>query len=123
MTDRAGLRAAMRSTSPRSPGGSGALRVGGRIVMVGEISAANATEPVPGPHDLFQLAYKDATLRGMLVNSYFHLFPEWVGKAAGWPADGSLRTESTVVEGVEHAPDAFLRMMRGGNVGKMLVKL
>ncbi|MFI7449268.1 NADP-dependent oxidoreductase [Nonomuraea sp. NPDC049714] len=101
----------------------GALRAGGRIALVGAISAVNATEPVQGPHNLFQLAYKDATMRGMLINSYFHLFPEWVGKAAGWLADGSLRTESTVVEGLEHAPDAFLRMMRGGNIGKMLVRL
>ncbi|MGC7101257.1 NADP-dependent oxidoreductase [Amycolatopsis lurida] len=100
-----------------------ALRHGGRIAMVGAISAYNATEPVPGPVNLFELGAKDATLRGMLVNSYFHVFPEWIGKAAGWLADGSLRTELTVAEGIERAPAAFLDMMRGGNVGKMLVRL
>ncbi|MFI7611097.1 NADP-dependent oxidoreductase [Nonomuraea terrae] len=100
-----------------------ALRPGGRIAMVGAISSYNATEPVPGPSNLFALAAKDATLRGMLINSYFHLFPEWIGKAAGWLADGSLRTEVTVAESIERAPAAFLDMMRGGNVGKMLVKL
>ncbi|MFE3450850.1 hypothetical protein ACFXJ8_18155 [Nonomuraea sp. NPDC059194] len=96
---------------------------GGRIAMVGAISSYNATEPVPGPSNLFELAAKDATLRGMLINSYFHLFPEWIGKAAGWLADGSLRTKVTVAEGIERAPEAFLDMMRGGNVGKMLVRL
>ncbi|MGP4023113.1 NADP-dependent oxidoreductase [Actinomadura sp. 3N407] len=100
-----------------------ALRRGGRIAMVGAISSYNATEPVPGPSNLFTLAAKDATLRGMLINSYFHLFPEWIGKAAGWLADGSLHTELTVAEGIERAPAAFLDMMRGGNIGKMLVKL
>ncbi|WP_059005607.1 NADP-dependent oxidoreductase [Streptomyces specialis] len=100
-----------------------ALRHGGRIAMVGAISAANATEPVPGPHNLFALAPKDATLRGMLVNSYFPLFPEWITKAAGWLAEGSLVTEFTVAEGIERAPAAFLDMMRGANVGKMLVRL
>jgi hypothetical protein len=100
-----------------------ALRAGGRIAMVGAISAYDATKPVPGPSNLFALAAKDATLRGMLVSSYFHLFPEWIGKAAGWLADGSLRTELTVAEGIEQAPSAFLDMMRGGNVGKMLVRL
>lgn len=101
----------------------GALRDGGRIAMVGAISASNATGPVSGPGNLFELAAKNATLRGMLVNSYFHLFPEWIGKAAGWLSDGSLRTELTVTEGIEQAPAAFLNMMRGGNVGKMLVRL
>ncbi len=91
--------------------------------MVGAISAYNAAEPVPGPANLFELAAKDATLRGILINSYFHLFPEWIGKAAGWLADGSLRTELTITEGIERAPAAFLNLMRGGNVGKMLVKL
>ncbi|XVQ16135.1 NADP-dependent oxidoreductase [Spirillospora sp. CA-255316] len=100
-----------------------ALRSGGRIAMVGAISTYNATEPVHGPGNLFELAAKDATLRGMLVNSYFHLFPEWIGKAAGWLADGSLHTELTVAEGIEQAPAAFLDMMSGGNVGKMLVRL
>jgi NADPH-dependent curcumin reductase CurA len=100
-----------------------ALRVGGRIAMVGAISAYNATEPVAGPHNLFLLAHKDATLRGMLVNSYLHRFPEWIGKAAGWLADGSLHTENTVIDGLDQAPAAFLNMMRGANTGKMLVRL
>ncbi|MGN9836862.1 NADP-dependent oxidoreductase [Nonomuraea sp. H19] len=100
-----------------------ALRHGGRIAMVGAIGSYNATEPVPGPANLFALAAKDATLRGMLITSYLHLFPEWIGKAAGWLADGSLKTETTVAEGIEQAPAAFLDMMRGGNVGKMLVRI
>ncbi|GAA2389544.1 NADP-dependent oxidoreductase [Nonomuraea africana] len=100
-----------------------ALRPGGRIALVGAISTYNATSPVPGPANLFSLAAKDATMRGMLVNSYFHLFPEWIGKAAGWLADGSLHTELTVAAGIAQAPSAFLDMMRGGNVGKMLVRL
>ncbi|MEV4165453.1 NADP-dependent oxidoreductase [Nonomuraea dietziae] len=100
-----------------------ALRHGGRIALVGAISTYNATSPVPGPFNLFSLAAKDANLRGMLINSYFHLFPEWIGKAAGWLADGSLHTELTVAEGIAQAPAAFLDMMRGGNVGKMLVRL
>ncbi|WP_436774370.1 NADP-dependent oxidoreductase [Yinghuangia sp. YIM S09857] len=101
----------------------GAMRIGGRIAMVGAISAYNATEPVPGPDNLFEAAAKEVTLRGLLVNSYLPLFPEWIGKAAGWLADGSLRTEQTVVDGIEQAPAAFLAMMRGANTGKMLVRI
>ncbi|MFE4637132.1 hypothetical protein ACFRJ1_27650 [Streptomyces sp. NPDC056773] len=42
--------------------------------------------------------------------------------AARWLADGSLRTEETVVDGIEHAPKAFPGMMRGANTGTMLVR-
>ncbi|MEU5429541.1 NADP-dependent oxidoreductase [Streptomyces olivoreticuli] len=101
----------------------GAMRGGGRIALVGAISGYNATAPAPGPDNLFQAVAKELTLRGMLVNNYFHLFPEWIGRAAGWLADGTLRTEETVLEGIDQAPAAFLGVMRGANTGKMLVRL
>ncbi|MGY0235034.1 zinc-binding dehydrogenase [Longispora urticae] len=99
----------------------GAIRPQGRIAMVGAISGYNA--PTAGPANLFLAASREATLRGMLVTSYFHLFPEWIGKAAGWLADGSLRTEETVVDGLAEAPAALLGVLGGANVGKMLVRL
>lgn len=99
----------------------GAARRGGRIALVGAISGYNG--PVPGPRNLFDAYTKELHLQGMLVNSYFHLFPEWIERAAGWLADGSLRTEQTVAEGIDQAPMAFLGVMRGANVGKMLVRL
>lgn len=101
----------------------GAMRTGGRIALVGAISQYNATGPAAGPDNLFQAAAKELTLRGMLVSSYFDLFPEWIGRAAGWLADGTLRTEQTIFEGIDQAPAAFLGMMRGANTGKMLVRL
>ncbi|SEL52272.1 NADP-dependent oxidoreductase [Rhodococcus maanshanensis] len=101
----------------------GAARVGGRVALVGAISTYNDTAPTPGPTNLFQAAAKELTLRGMLIGSYFHLFPEYIPLAAGWLADGTLRTEETVVDGLEQAPDAFLGVLRGANTGKMLVRL
>ncbi|MFG2989350.1 NADP-dependent oxidoreductase [Streptomyces sp. NPDC048257] len=101
----------------------GAIRPGGRIAMVGAISGYNATEPAPGPDNLFRAAAREVTLRGMLVSSHFDLFPEWIGKAAGWLADGTLRTEETVADGIERAADAFLGVLSGANTGKMLVRL
>ena len=101
----------------------GAIRQGGRIALVGAIGEYNAITPVPGPANLFRLVEKEAAMRGMRVASYFPLFGEYIGKAAGWLADGSLRTRETVVDGLEHAPEAFLGVLRGANTGKMLVRL
>ncbi|MBL1077034.1 NADP-dependent oxidoreductase [Nocardia sp. 2] len=100
-----------------------ALRPGGRIAQVGAISAYNATERIPGPHNLFLLAAKDATLRGLLITSYLDRFPQWIGQAGAWLADGSLRAETTVAVGIERAPHAFIDLMNGVNIGKMLVRL
>ncbi|MFJ3922087.1 NADP-dependent oxidoreductase [Streptomyces sp. NPDC090022] len=88
--------------------------------VIGSAGGPDRTRKLP---DVFGYDAAEATLRGMLVSSHFDLFPEWTGKAAGRPADGSLRTEQTVVDGIEQAPAAFLGMMRGADTGKMLVRL
>ena len=100
-----------------------ALNVGGRVALVGAISEYNATAPVAGPRNLYRAAVKELTLRGILVTSYLHLFPEYIRLAAGWLADGTLHTEETIRDGIEQAPSAFLGVLHGANVGKMLVRL
>ena len=100
-----------------------ALRVGGRAALVGAISEYNATAPVPGPGNLYEVAKRELTLRGVLVVSYLDRLPEWIEQGAAWLADGTLHTEETVFEGLERAPEAFLGVLRGVNIGKMLVRL
>ncbi|MFI8342155.1 hypothetical protein ACIF8W_19110 [Streptomyces sp. NPDC085639] len=91
--------------------------------MVGAISGYNSTDPAPGTDNLFRAAAREVALRGMLVSSHFDLFPKWIGRAAGLPADGTLRTEVTVAEGIARAADAFLGVLSGANTGRMLVPL
>ncbi|MFI7003766.1 NADP-dependent oxidoreductase [Nocardia sp. NPDC050175] len=99
-----------------------AMRPKGRIALVGAISGYNGGTAEPGP-DLFKAATKELSLRGMLVNSYFPIFGEYIAKAAAWLADGTIRTRETVYEGLEQAPAAFLGVLSGANTGKMLVRL
>lgn len=99
-----------------------AMRPRGRIALVGAISGYNGGSAEPGP-DLYLAATKEIALRGMLVNSYFPLFGEYIAKAAAWLADGTLRTRETIYDGLEQAPAAFLGVLTGANSGKMLVRL
>lgn len=94
----------------------------GRVGLVGAISAYNATSPPAGPAHLPLAIGKRITLRGMIVGDHLHLAPDYVRRAAGWLADGTLMTNETVVDGIENAVEAFLGMMKGANTGKMLVR-
>ncbi|MBF6135653.1 NADP-dependent oxidoreductase [Nocardia otitidiscaviarum] len=95
----------------------------GRVALCGAVSVYNDTDPAPGPSNLHLATRKRITLRGFLLGDHTARAGEWVRTAAGWLTDGTLRAEETVVEGIDHAVDAFLDMMRGGNTGKMLVRL
>ncbi|NLD84369.1 MAG: NADP-dependent oxidoreductase, partial [Actinomycetales bacterium] len=44
-------------------------------------------------------------------------------KVAPWVASGELVFDETVVEGIDSTVDAFLDLMKGANVGKMVVKI
>ncbi|OPC84570.1 NADP-dependent oxidoreductase [Embleya scabrispora] len=101
----------------------GNAKVGARFALIGAISGYNATEPVPGPSNLFQAYIRRLNLRGMLVTDHLALFPEYIGRAVDWIADGSLHTEETVFDGLDRAPAAFLGVLSGANTGKMLVRL
>lgn len=101
----------------------GALRLGGRIAVCGAISVYNATEPAPGPRNLSRLIQTRGRIQGFLVGDHQDLAGEYWQRATGWLADGSLRSRETFVDGLEHAVEAFLGLLRGDNIGKMLVRL
>ncbi|MEV0199775.1 NADP-dependent oxidoreductase [Nonomuraea sp. NPDC050691] len=100
-----------------------ALNTFGRVALCGAISQYNATEPVPGPTNLFLAVGKRLTLRGFIVGDHQHLAAEYARLAASWLRDGTLRTQETIVDGLDNAVDAFLGLLRGANTGKMLIRL
>lgn len=93
----------------------------GRIALCGAISGYNSAGHPPCVHNLALAMRKRITLRGMNVTDHAHLITDWRGHAGRWLHEGSLRNAETVYEGIDSAVDAFLAMMNGGNVGKMLV--
>ncbi len=101
----------------------GSLRQNGRVAMCGAISLYNATELPPGPDNLAFAVSKRLTLRGFLIRDHTDRMPAFIEEMAGWLLGGQIQYRETVIEGIEHAPEAFLGMMRGDNIGKMLVKL
>jgi len=99
------------------------LNVAGRVAMCGAIAQYNSTEPPAAPRNLAVAIGKQLTLRGFLVGGQRQHAAEFAGRMAGWLADGTVRYDETIVDGLENAPQAFMDMLDGGNTGKMLVRL
>ena len=95
----------------------------GRAAVCGAISSYNATEPPSAPHNLSLIIGKAVSLTGFLVNHHQDRAKAAAAEIGGWLASGDLVFQETVVDGVENTPSAFLDLLRGANIGKMVVAL
>jgi hypothetical protein len=96
-----------------------AMRNHGRIVACGSMSRYADS----APRNLFMVVTKRLRMEGFRITDHLERFPEFQAKAQGWVREGRLRYREIVIEGIEKAPDAFLGLLRGESIGKMLVKV
>jgi NADPH-dependent curcumin reductase CurA len=102
----------------------GALRTHGRVAMCGSISVYNATEPTPGPRNMHLAVGKRLTLRGYIILDHGDRFGAFAREVGAWVKTGDVKFRETIVDGgIEAAPQAFIDLLRGANVGKMVVRL
>jgi NADPH-dependent curcumin reductase CurA len=88
------------------------------------VSQYNATELPPGPRNLFLLVGKRINMRGFIVGDHAAREGEFRDEVGRLIADGRLKLAETVVEGgLEAAPAAFIDMLRGRYLGKVVVAL
>jgi NADPH-dependent curcumin reductase CurA len=100
-----------------------ALRQSGRVALCGAISMYNATDPPPGPRNLGLAIGRRLTLRGFIVSDHFGRMPTFHEEVGGLLREGRIRYRETVVNGLEHAPEAFIGLLQGENLGKMVVEI
>ena len=99
------------------------LNVDARVAVCGQISQYNAEELPTGPRKLTQLIQTRATVEGFLVQDFAPRFEQATRQLARWVQSGEITYRETVTEGLENAPDAFLGLFEGENIGKQLVKV
>jgi NADPH-dependent curcumin reductase CurA len=100
-----------------------ALRLHGRVALCGMISTMEDASGAPGVQHLIQAVLKRLVLRGFIVRDHEDLRPEFEKQVATWLRTGELVAKQTVVDGLENAVEAFIGLLAGANVGKMLVRL
>ena len=73
--------------------------------------------------NLAQLIGRNIRMEGFIVSHHFSMMPQYIADLSQWVAEGKITWKETVFEGIEKAPDAFIGLFKGENLGKMLVKL
>jgi len=58
-----------------------------------------------------------------MVYQFADRFPEGIRQMAEWLRAEDQGYDETIVDGIDNAPKAFIRMLRGENVGKQLVRV
>jgi hypothetical protein len=99
------------------------MRQNGRIALCGAVSVYNATERPAGPWNLPLAIGKRLTLRGFIVTDHASRFRQLVEEVGPMIRSNEIRYRESVVEGLANAPEAFIGLLRGENLGKMLVRL
>ncbi len=99
------------------------MNIHGVIVSCGMISTYNSTEPVPAPRNLFKIIGKRVRMEGMLVSDFLDQHYAFLNDMSGWINSNALVWEETVTVGLENAPEAFIGLFKGDNLGKSLVRI
>ncbi len=99
------------------------LAMRARIVICGAISQYNNTEGVKGPANYLSLLVNRASMTGMVVFDYASRYGEGAREMAGWMREGKLKHREDIVAGLETFPDTLLKLFKGENFGKLVLKV
>lgn len=97
-------------------------RSNARFAICGLIDGYNSAEPTQLRY-LARVIAARITIRGFLFPDYAARMGEFHAEMGPWVASGRVTSRETIREGLDAAPDAFLGLFSGANIGKMLVKL
>jgi NADPH-dependent curcumin reductase CurA len=99
------------------------LARGARIVICGAVSQYNTEGEFKGPAHYMALLVDRARMQGFVVFDYRDRYLEAAIEMAGWMAAGRLKTKEDIVEGLETFPDTLLKLFKGENLGKLVIKV
>ncbi|QQK76545.1 NADP-dependent oxidoreductase [Salicibibacter cibarius] len=94
-----------------------------RVALCGQIAHYNAEKVEQGPRILPYLLTRSVLLKGFIVRDYTDRYEEGINDLSKWLKEGKITYEENIIEGLENAPEAFLGLFRGENLGKQLVKV
>ena len=97
-------------------------RMRARFAICGMIEGYNKAEPANFRFIMRVIAMR-IRMQGFIVFDFQSRMDEFYREMGQLMASGQLKSQETVVDGLEKMPDAFRGLFSGDNVGKMLVRL
>jgi NADPH-dependent curcumin reductase CurA len=98
-----------------------------RIPVCGLVAQYNSTGPFEGPDRLpilmRDVLTKSLTIRGFIQREFSAQRPAFYREMAQWIAEGRIKYQEDIVDGLESAPEAFIGMLEGRNFGKLIVQV
>ncbi len=100
------------------------MNMGGRISCCGAVSAYVGAPPPAGPRGIPGLiVVKRLRMQGFIVMDYYNERDAAFANLQKWVADGSLKVQEDVIDGLENTPAALIGLLAGENRGKRMVKV
>jgi NADPH-dependent curcumin reductase CurA len=96
--------------------------IGSRIALCGMISGYGAADGLTLP-DPMRLVVKHIRLRGFTAPEFDGRKDEFERAMLDWIQTGLVQSPETVMDGLHAMPLALEEVLRGGNVGKLLVRV
>jgi NADPH-dependent curcumin reductase CurA len=93
----------------------------GKVALCGLISGYDGQAmPIHAIHKVLSMRLM---VQGFIVSEHMDLWPQGLSELGELVATQQLKYRETIAQGLAAAPDAFIGMLRGKNIGKQLVKL
>ena len=99
------------------------IALGGRMALCGMIAVYNNKEPEPGPPNLINMVGRGVMARGFIVSEFMDKAMEFAMEVAPLLAQGKIKFQESVYEGLDSAPEAFIGLFKGENTGKAVIRV
>ncbi|MEO8773051.1 MAG: NADP-dependent oxidoreductase [Gelidibacter sp.] len=94
-----------------------------RLVICGQISEYNSSNPPKGPRPEHHLIKQSARIEGFVAFDFKDEFDDAKKQLGEWYNSGQLKYKENLIEGFENIPSAFIGLFSGENIGKQMVKI
>jgi NADPH-dependent curcumin reductase len=103
------------------------LNIGARVPLCGLIAWYNL-ETLPEGRDrtpllLTTVLRQRVKVQGFIIFDHYQRVPAFQQDMSGWLREGRMHYREEIIDGLENAPQGLMKLLRGENFGKLIVRV